>query len=83
MGQTDGVVAWESAHLPEAETEIVVESSHSAQGSPQVIAEVRRILLEHLEKFQQGTSSERIRIGAVSEMATSSKRHSRGPLKTR
>ncbi len=48
VGESDGVVAWESAHLPEAESEIVVESGHSAQGHPEVIAEVGRILHEHL-----------------------------------
>ncbi len=47
-GESDGVVAWESAHLAQAESEIVVASGHSAQGHPEVIAEVRRILLEHL-----------------------------------
>jgi pimeloyl-ACP methyl ester carboxylesterase len=44
----DGVVAYESAHLPSAESEIVVRSPHSAQGHPRTILEVRRILREHL-----------------------------------
>lgn len=43
----DGVVAYRSAHLPSARSEVVVRSGHSAQGNPEVIAEVRRILLEH------------------------------------
>jgi hypothetical protein len=43
----DGVVAYESAHLPEAESEIVVRSPHSCQGNPRTILEVRRILHLH------------------------------------
>jgi pimeloyl-ACP methyl ester carboxylesterase len=44
---TDGVVAYSSAHLDEAASEAVVQSGHSAQGDPETIAEMRRILLEH------------------------------------
>lgn len=44
---TDGVVAYSSAHLEEARSEAIVVSGHSAQGDPEVIAEMRRILLEH------------------------------------
>ena len=47
-GRTDGVVAYESAHLEGVESELVVQSRHSAQGNPEVIEEVRRILREHL-----------------------------------
>jgi pimeloyl-ACP methyl ester carboxylesterase len=43
----DGVVAYESAHLPEAESEIVVRSPHSCQGHPRTILEIRRILRKH------------------------------------
>ncbi len=46
----DGVVAYSSAHLPEAESELVVRSGHSNQSNPQAIAEVRRILLLHLKE---------------------------------
>jgi pimeloyl-ACP methyl ester carboxylesterase len=45
---SDGVVSFESAHFPEAESELVVRSGHSSQENPEVIWEVRRILLEHL-----------------------------------
>jgi pimeloyl-ACP methyl ester carboxylesterase len=48
VGQTDGVVAYESAHVDGVSSERVVRSSHSTQGHPETIAEVRRILLEHL-----------------------------------
>jgi hypothetical protein len=48
VGQTDGVVAYESAHIDGVASEKVVHSSHSTQGHPETIAEVRRILGEHL-----------------------------------
>lgn len=44
----DGVVAYQSAHIDEAVSEKVVNWNHSCQGQPEVIEEVRRILLEHL-----------------------------------
>jgi pimeloyl-ACP methyl ester carboxylesterase len=44
----DGVVSYESAHLDEAASELIVESGHSVQGNPDAIEEIRRILLEHL-----------------------------------
>lgn len=47
-GKTDGVVAYESAHIEGVESEKIVRSSHSTQGEPETILEVRRILLEHV-----------------------------------
>lgn len=47
-GRTDGFVAYESAHLEDVESELVVQSRHSAQGNPEVIEEVRRVLREHI-----------------------------------
>jgi pimeloyl-ACP methyl ester carboxylesterase len=47
-GKTDGVVAYESAHIDGVESEKVVRSPHSTQGHPETIEEVRRILREHL-----------------------------------
>ena len=44
----DGVVAYQSAHIDEAISEKVVRWNHSCQGHPEVVEEVRRILLEHL-----------------------------------
>jgi hypothetical protein len=44
----DGVVAYKSAHIDEATSEFVVRWNHSCQGQPEVIEEVKRILLEHL-----------------------------------
>ena len=47
-GKTDGVVAYESAHLEGVASEKIVRSSHSTQGEPDTILEVRRILVEHV-----------------------------------
>ncbi|MCQ8102587.1 alpha/beta hydrolase [Methylomonas sp. SURF-2] len=44
----DGVVAYLSAHIDEAVSEKVVRWNHSCQGQPEVVEEVRRVLLEHL-----------------------------------
>jgi hypothetical protein len=41
----DGVVRYSSAHIDEAESELVVRSGHSVQSNPKTVAEVRRILL--------------------------------------
>jgi hypothetical protein len=41
----DGVVSYQSAHIPEAKSELVVRSGHSMQDNPRTVAEVRRILL--------------------------------------
>jgi hypothetical protein len=43
----DGVVEYSSAHIEPVESELVVKSSHSTQGNPQTIEEVRRILRLH------------------------------------
>jgi hypothetical protein len=47
--ETDGVVAYASAHLEGMASELVVTSGHSVQQTPKAIEEVRRILLEHSE----------------------------------
>jgi pimeloyl-ACP methyl ester carboxylesterase len=44
----DSVVRYESAHLEGVESEKVVHSSHSTQGEPATIEEVRRILREQV-----------------------------------
>jgi hypothetical protein len=49
-GTSDGVVPYESSHLDFVESEKLVPSGHSAQEHPLAIAEVKRILHEHLEK---------------------------------
>lgn len=51
----DGVVSYQSAHIPEARSELVVRSGHSMQDNPSTVSEVRRILLLHLaESCPQG-----------------------------
>ncbi|MCU0593384.1 MAG: alpha/beta fold hydrolase [Desulfobacterales bacterium] len=45
----DGVVAYTSAHLEGAASELIVHSDHSTQETPHTIEEVRRILLENLK----------------------------------
>lgn len=49
-GKTDGVVAYESAHIDGVESEKVVRSAHSTQSHPETIEEVRRILSVHLKE---------------------------------
>jgi hypothetical protein len=45
----DGVVAYSSAHIEGVESELVVRpSSHSTQGNPHTIEEVRRVLRLHV-----------------------------------
>ncbi|MFN2375686.1 MAG: esterase/lipase family protein [Candidatus Binatia bacterium] len=53
---SDGVVAWSSAHLEGVTSELVVHSSHSTQGHPATIEEVRRILYEHLSRDLYGAA---------------------------
>jgi pimeloyl-ACP methyl ester carboxylesterase len=48
-GKNDGVVAYDSAHIEGVDSELVVHSTHSTQGTPATIEEVRRILRLHLE----------------------------------
>jgi pimeloyl-ACP methyl ester carboxylesterase len=47
---SDGVVKYTSAHIDAVESEKIVHSSHSAQGNPETIEEIRRILLVHLQE---------------------------------
>jgi len=48
-GKTDGVVAYESAHIDGVVSEKVVRSGHSTQSHPETIEEVKRILHENLQ----------------------------------
>jgi pimeloyl-ACP methyl ester carboxylesterase len=44
----DGVVKYQSAHIPGVESELIVHSPHSGmQAAPATVEEIRRILLEH------------------------------------
>jgi pimeloyl-ACP methyl ester carboxylesterase len=54
----DGVVKYVSAHIDGVASEKVVRSSHSVQGNPEAIQEVKRILIEHarVSSPRQGAS---------------------------
>jgi hypothetical protein len=43
----DGIVMYKSAHIEGVASEKVVRSSHSTQGHPETIQEIKRILMEH------------------------------------
>jgi hypothetical protein len=43
----DGVVMYKSAHIDGVASEKVVRSSHSTQGHPETIQEIKRILMVH------------------------------------
>jgi len=45
----DGLVPYQSAHLPEAVSETVIVSGHSVQETAAAILEIKRILLDDLE----------------------------------
>ena len=45
--RTDGVVSYESAHVAGAASEVQVSAGHLCQDHPEVMGEMRRILLEH------------------------------------
>jgi hypothetical protein len=45
--ETDGVVAYTSAHIEDVDSEFIVRSAHSCQANTHTIQEVRRILLLH------------------------------------
>jgi pimeloyl-ACP methyl ester carboxylesterase len=45
---SDGFVDYQSAHLEGATSECIVAASHVCEANPEVIAEVRRILMVHL-----------------------------------
>ena len=47
----DGVVKYMSAHIDGVESEKVIRSSHSVQGNPEAILEVKRILHEHAKSL--------------------------------
>ena len=49
-GSNDGIVPYLSSHMDGAESELLVPEGHSCLAHPQTIAEVRRILLLHLDK---------------------------------
>ena len=51
-GSSDGIVPYWSSHLDITDSEVPVPSGHSAHRHPIAIAEVKRILLMHIESTQ-------------------------------
>ena len=50
---SDGVVSFDSAHLEDVDSELVIEADHThVHRHPRAILEVRRILLEHAADYQ-------------------------------
>jgi pimeloyl-ACP methyl ester carboxylesterase len=49
---TDGVVPYWSSHLDGAESETITRGFHTSQDSPEVTAELKRILREHLAAIE-------------------------------
>lgn len=64
----DGVVKYTSAHIDGVESELIVHAQHSMQSKAEVIAEVQRILLHHLERNACAPISEAAR-GALTGTA--------------
>jgi len=52
----DGVVKYMSAHIDEAESELIVRSGHSTQSNPHTIEEMRRILMLHQQETTCGAA---------------------------
>lgn len=50
-GSSDGLVKYESSHLDGAASEKLIPAGHVCLEHPQTIAEVRRILLQHLDEL--------------------------------
>ncbi len=49
----DGIVSYESAHMDDVVSEVIVQAEHqSIHSTPKAILEVRRILLEHLDQLR-------------------------------
>jgi pimeloyl-ACP methyl ester carboxylesterase len=52
-GGSDGIVPYSSSHLDGAQSELIVRSGHSVQGTQAGICEIRRILLFHLKEINK------------------------------
>lgn len=48
---TDDIVAYESAHLKQAQSEKIIAGGHSIQETPEAVLELRRILRLHLQEL--------------------------------
>ena len=55
IGSGDGVVPYESATMPDVDSELIVDADHmTIHMIPKTIFEVRRILLEHTREIDEG-----------------------------
>lgn len=69
-GKGDGVVSYESAHLDNVNSEIVVNADHlNVHRHPIAVLEVRRILLEHLNELQRQPDPRHPRVYTASTAA--------------
>jgi hypothetical protein len=51
----DGIVRYDSAHIEDAESEVIVQADHmKVHHHPRAVQEVRRILYLHLQEVGQG-----------------------------
>lgn len=48
---SDGIVSYQSAHLPGARSEKIFKGGHSIQMTPDAVLELRRILRQHLTEL--------------------------------
>lgn len=62
---TDTVVPYASAHLPGAQSELLVESDHSVHATMEAILEVRRILRLNLEESPKVSAAQRLRRNVI------------------
>ncbi len=70
IGRGDGVVAYDSAHMDDVESEVIIDSEHTVMHmTGEAIYEVRRILLEHLQEVD---SADRIALLGNQEQVESS-----------
>jgi pimeloyl-ACP methyl ester carboxylesterase len=51
IGGSDGVVAYESAHIDNVEREVIIKSGHDEIEKPECIKEMTKILLENLDEY--------------------------------
>ncbi len=58
-GSSDGIVPYESSHLDGALSEYLVHDSHTCVSNPYTIAEVKRIVMLHLQEIDKQKQAEK------------------------
>ena len=80
----DGVVSYESAHIREAVSEVVVRAGHSVQDHPDTVNEIRRILLSTWRNpVPRGVSGRTYHRKAIDPARASRRRPTRRLARTR